>query len=90
MMGKKVLIQFILSSLTGLIAFMALSLGARFFGPEVLGQVSFYLGLIGLCFALSGFCFVLTKNPLEQAIFNFTQWAFIVSLMRENKRRLYF
>lgn len=52
-MGKKVIIQFILSSFTGLVAFLALVLAARFFGPTVLGQIAYYVGLMGFCFAFS-------------------------------------
>jgi len=53
MMGKKIIIQFFASGLTGLLAFLSLSLSARFFGPEILGQVAYLSGLLGLVFAFS-------------------------------------
>lgn len=52
-MGKKVIIQFLISSFTGLLAFLTLSFSARFFGPEILGQVAYLSGLLGLVFAFS-------------------------------------
>lgn len=53
MMGKKIIIQFLLSGLTGLLAFISLSLSARFFGPEIIGQITYLTGLLGFCFAFS-------------------------------------
>lgn len=52
-MGKNVLIQFFASGITGLLAFLILSLSARFFGPEILGQVAYFSGVLGLIFAFS-------------------------------------
>lgn len=52
-MGKNVLIQFFASGITGLLAFLILSLSARFFGPAILGQVAYFLGILGLIFAFS-------------------------------------
>lgn len=53
MMGKKVIIQFLASGFAGALAFLSLSLSARFFGPEILGRVAYLSGLLGLVFAFS-------------------------------------
>lgn len=53
MLGQKVIIQFAAAGASGLLAFLALSLSARWFGPEILGQVVYYLGILGLIFAFT-------------------------------------
>ena len=53
MMGKKTIIQFVLSGFASVIAFIALSLSARFFGPAIIGQIAYLTGLLGLVFGFS-------------------------------------
>ncbi|PIP51940.1 hypothetical protein COX09_04330 [Candidatus Beckwithbacteria bacterium CG23_combo_of_CG06-09_8_20_14_all_47_9] len=53
MMGKKVMIQFLASGLSGLLAFLALSLSARLFGAKILGEIAYLTGLLGIIFAFS-------------------------------------
>jgi O-antigen/teichoic acid export membrane protein len=52
-MGRKVIIQFLATGFSGLLAFIAISLSARLFGPETIGQVTYLSGLLGLVFAFS-------------------------------------
>lgn len=52
-MGKKIVIQFLASGIVGLLALLSLSLSARWFGPQILGQVAYLSGLMGLVFGFS-------------------------------------
>ena len=53
MIGKNALIQMIFSVLGALVSFLTLSLSARLFGPEIIGNLAYLLGLAGLIFAFS-------------------------------------
>ena len=53
MMGKKVMIQFLASAMSGGLALLILALSARLFGPEILGQVAYFIGILGLIFTFS-------------------------------------
>jgi len=53
MMGKNVLIQMILTIFSSIVGFASLSLSARFFGPFILGHLSYVLSITGLIFAFS-------------------------------------
>lgn len=53
MMGTKVMIQLAASGLSGALALLALSLSARFFGPVIIGQAAYLIGILGLVFAFS-------------------------------------
>ena len=53
MLGVKIIIQFIGFGFTTLVSVATLSLSARFFGPEVLGEVNYLLGILGLLLLFS-------------------------------------
>lgn len=53
MMGPKVIIQLLASAVTGVLVFFILTLSARLFGPEILGQVAYFSGILGLIFAFT-------------------------------------
>lgn len=53
MIGLKVLIQLFASGITSVLTFLILSLSARLFGPEILGQVAYFSGVLGLIFAFT-------------------------------------
>ena len=52
-MGIKVIIQFLASAMAGGLALLILALSARLFGPEILGQAAYFIGILGLIFAFS-------------------------------------
>lgn len=53
MLGKKVIIQLFTAGLSGMLAFLALSLSARWFGPAILGEVAYFSGILGLFFSFT-------------------------------------
>ena len=52
-MGPKVIIQLLASAITGVLVFFILTLSARLFGPEILGQAAYFTGILGLIFAFT-------------------------------------
>ncbi len=52
-MGIKVIIQFLASAMSGGLALLILALSARLFNPEILGQVAYFTGILGLIFAFT-------------------------------------
>jgi len=57
MIGRKIIIQFIGVSLASFLGFLSLSLSARFFGAETLGEINYYLGILGIMLLFSDFGF---------------------------------
>ena len=55
MLGRKVIIQFGSYIFFSLLSFISLSLVARFFGPSVMGEISYYSGILGLILMISDF-----------------------------------
>lgn len=53
MMGQKIVIQFLASGLSGVLAFLTLSLSTRLFGAQILGEVAYLGALLGLVFGFS-------------------------------------
>ena len=66
MMGKKVMVQFLASGLSGLLAFLALSLSARLFGAKILGEIAYLTGLLGIIFAFSKPAKEKEKMPVQR------------------------
>lgn len=57
MIGQKIIIQFFGAAITSVITFLTITLTARAFGPNILGEVSYLLGIAGLILAFSDFGF---------------------------------
>jgi len=53
MIGKNVLVQIISTAIGSIITFFTLSLSARLFGPDILGNLAYIISLFGLVFAFS-------------------------------------
>ncbi|MFC1626981.1 oligosaccharide flippase family protein [Patescibacteria group bacterium] len=53
MIGKNILIEIILTAIGALVTFFTVALSARLFGPEIIGNVAYVLGVTGLIFAFS-------------------------------------
>lgn len=52
-MGKKVIIQILSGGITALAGLLIIGLSARWFGPEALGQVAYFIGIVSLVFAFT-------------------------------------
>ena len=53
MIGRKIIIQFFGVGLSSILGFFTLSLTARFFGPSLLGELNYFLGILGLILLFS-------------------------------------
>lgn len=57
MIGRKIITQFLGVSLSSFLSFLTLSLTARFFGAQILGDVNYFLAILGILLIFSDFGF---------------------------------
>lgn len=55
MLGRKIVIQFGGYIIFSFLTFISLTLVARFFGPGIMGEISYYSGILGLILMISDF-----------------------------------
>ncbi len=75
MLGRKIIIQFLGVSLSSFLGFLSLSLTARLFGASLMGEVNYFLGVLGLVLLFSdlGFSrahikFVADKKKIKEKL----------------------